>query len=134
MKKICILLTISMFIFLSCSNNEEDNSTSINNVELINTWLLEKALLDGSTVSSSYKIQFTSTNRAKFYYKNPTSNTTFGPDIIENGNYTLNDSNLSISWDGSITSKYQILELTSSKLKLKSTIPGEGTLIETYTK
>lgn len=41
-------------------------------------------------------------------------------------------------WDsydpGHETSQYQILELTSTKLIIKSVIPGEGTLIETYTK
>jgi hypothetical protein len=38
------------------------------------TWLLESATIDGEEVGSSYKIQFTSVQRAKFYYQNPTSN------------------------------------------------------------
>lgn len=131
----------SIFLFalvtsFSCSNNDDNNST-IDTTQLVGTWLLDNAKLDGEDVDSSYKVQFTSAERAKFYYKNPISNTTFGPDIIENGDYSLNGNSFTVSWDdsdpGNETDNFQILELTSTKLKVKST-DDEGTLIETYTK
>lgn len=131
----------SIFLFalvtsFSCSNNDDNNST-IDTTQLVGTWLLDNAKLDEEDVDSSYKVQFTSAERAKFYYKNPTSNTTFGPDIIENGDYSLNGNSFTVSWDdsdpGNETDNFQILELTSTKLKVKST-DDEGTLIETYTK
>jgi len=132
MKKSILLFVFLTFSLFSCSSSD-DNNSSIDSAQLVGTWLLESATIDGEEVGSSYKIQFTSAERAKFYYRNPTSNTTFGPDIIENGNYTLNNNSLKIFWDEGGSSQYQILELTSSKLKLKSVDFGE-TLIEVYTK
>jgi hypothetical protein len=131
MKKSILLLTFTILTLFSCSSS--DDGASINPEEIVGTWNLDSATIGGDEVGSSYKIQFTSTQRAKFYYQNPTSNTTFGPDIIENGDYTLNSNFLNISWDESGSTQYQILELTSNKLKIKSVDFGE-TLIEVYTK
>jgi hypothetical protein len=134
MKKI-ILFFVLIGLF-SCSSS--DSSSSVDMTQLVGTWLLDNAKLDGEDVDSSYKIQFTSSQRANFYYLNPTSNTTYGPDIIENGDYSINGNSVTISWDdfdpGNEITQYQILELTSTKLKVKSFISGEGTLIETYLK
>lgn len=136
MKKPIFLFALVTSSLFSCSSNDDDNST-IDTTQLVGTWLLDNAKLDGEDVDSSYKVQFTSAERAKFYYKNPTSNTTFGPDIIENGDYSLNGNSFTVTWDdsdpGNETDNFQILELTSTKLKVKST-DDEGTLIETYTK
>lgn len=134
MKKLLFLFaSIALF---SCSKNDEDNS-SLETTQLVGTWLLENAQLDGKNVSSSYKIQFTTTKKATYFYKNPTSNSTFGPDTIETGDYQLSDNSITITWtdsDPGLEKKtYQILELTSTKLKLKST-DAEGTLIENYKK
>lgn len=131
MKKSILLFAFVTFYLFSCSSS--DSEASIDTTQLVGTWMLESATINGEKVSSSYKIQFTSVKRAKFYYLNPTSNTTFGPDTIENGDYTLNNNSLNITWDESGSSQYQILELTSSKLKIKSVDFGE-TLIEVYTK
>jgi|694.fasta_scaffold29824_4 hypothetical protein len=132
MKKTILLLTFVTLTLFSCSSS--DDSASIDTTQLVATWLLDNAKLNGEDVDSSYKIQFTTAERAKFYYLNPTSNTTFGPDTIENGDYLLNGNTINISWDESGSTQYQILELTTTKLKIKSIIPGEGTLIETYIK
>jgi Lipocalin-like domain len=136
MKKSILLFAFLTFSLFSCSSSD-DNNSSIDTTQLVGTWLLESAKLDGEDVDSSYKVQFTSAERAKFYYRNPTSNTTFGPDIIENGDYSLNGNSFTITWDdsdpGNETDTFQILELTSTKLKVKST-DSEGTLIEIYTK
>jgi hypothetical protein len=136
MKKSILLLAFVTFSLFSCSSS--DSGASIDTTQLVGTWLLDNAKLNGEDVDSSYKIQFTSAERAKFYYLNPTSNTTFGPDIIENGDYSLNGNSFTIIWDdsdpGNETTEYQILELTPTKLKIKSIISGEGTLIETYLK
>jgi hypothetical protein len=136
MKNYTLLLILFASTFFSCSSS--DSGASIDTTQLVGTWLLDNAKLNGEDVDSSYKIQFTSAERAKFYYLNPTSNTTFGPDIIENGDYVLNGNSFTITWDnsdpGNETTQYQILELTPTKLKIKSLISGEGTLIEVYTK
>lgn len=135
MKKFILLFVFITFSLFSCSDSDNETKT-IDKNRLIATWLLDNAKLDGDEVSSSYKIQFTSDNRAKFYYRNPTSNTTFGPDIIEDGDFTAKDVNLTVMWDsydpGNENTQFEIIELTVSKLILKSVIPGEGTLVETY--
>lgn len=136
MKKTILLFAFVTFSLFSCSSND-DNNSSIDITQLVGNWLLESAKLEGKEVGSSYKVQFTSSKRAKYYYKNPTSNTTFGPDTIDNGNYLLSGNSFTITWDdsdpGNETDTFQILELTSTKLIVKSTDDG-GTLIETYTK
>lgn len=136
MKNSILLFAFTALSLLSCSD-DSDSNTSIDATQLVGTWMLESATIDGEEVGSSYKIEFTPTERAKFYYRNPISNTTFGPDIIENGDYSLNNNSLRITWDdsdpGNETSTFQILELTSSRLKFKSIQDGE-TLIETYTR
>lgn len=136
MKKSILHLFIMMLILSACSGN--DDNSSIDTTQLIGTWELDNAKLNGEEVSSSYKIQFTSSERTQFYYLNPTSNTTFGPDVVEDGDYSLSGNTLTITWDesdpGNEISIFQILELTSSKLIIKSVIPGEGTLVEVYTR
>lgn len=135
MKNSFLLFAFIAFSLLSCSNSDNETNT-IEQKQLIATWLLDNAKLDGKEVGSSFKIEFNTENRAKYYYHNKTSNTTYGPDIIENGDFTTKNSNLTINWDssdpGNETTQYEILELTTSKLILKSMIPGEGTLVETY--
>jgi hypothetical protein len=135
MKKIIVLLTFSIFILFSCSSSNEENNTSINTNELVNTWLLKQALLNGNNTDSSNEIRFTTDKKVFFTYYNYGSN---GQNITETGNYTINGNIIIINWDsadpGLETANYDILELTSSKLVLKSVISGEGTLIETYTK
>jgi len=139
MKKSILIIAFVVSSFYSCSNSESvDDSKTIDINQLVGTWNLQSAKLNGEAVSSSYKIQFTSAKRAKFYYRNPTSSTTFGPDIIEQGDYTVTGTSLNITWDesdvGLEVGRYTIQELTSSQLQLKSIITGEGTLIETYIK
>lgn len=137
MKKSFLLFTLLTFFLFSCTNDSKETTTSptVDISKLSGTWLLDNAKLDGENVSSSYKIELTSDNIANFHYQNKTSNTTYGPDTIETGPYLLNNTTLKISWYGSgTTTTYQISELTAAKLILKSVIPGEGTLIETYTK
>ncbi|WPR72500.1 lipocalin family protein [Flavobacterium sp. NG2] len=137
MKKSILIFAFLIFTLFSCSNNDNDSTTSstVDVSKLSGTWLLDNAKLDGENVSSSYKIVLTSDNIANFYYQNKTSNTTYGPDTIETGPYLLNNTTLKISWYGSgTTTNYQIIELTSVKFVLKSIIPNEGTLVETYKK
>lgn len=138
MKKKILLFSFLFLSLISCSNTDNENSATIDTTKIISTWNLQSATLNGDEVDSSYKIEFTSNNGTKFYYLNPTSNTTYGPDTIETGTYTIVNNTLTVTWTGSdpglATAKYDILELTSNKLKIKSVITGEGTLIETYTK
>jgi hypothetical protein len=139
MKKSILIIAFVVSSFYSCSNSESVNgSQAIDINQLVGTWNLQSAKLNGEAVSSSYKVQFTSDKRAKFYYLNPTSNTTFGPDTIEQGNYSTTGTSLNITWDksdpGLEVGRYTIQELTSLQLQLKSVIIGEGTLIETYIK
>lgn len=136
MKNSILLFAFSAFSLLSCSDDSDSNA-SIDTTQLVGTWMLESATINGEEVGSSYKIQFTSTGRAKFYYRNPISNTTFGPDVIENGDYSIISNSIRVTWDvsdpGNETSTFQLLELTSSKLKYKSNSDGE-ILTEVYTR
>ncbi len=133
MKKSILLFALLTFLLFSCSNNDNDTTTSptVDISKLAGTWLLDNAKLDGKEVSSSYKIELTADNTTSFYYLFPGDTKT----ITESGVYLTSNKTLKISWYGSgTTSTYQISELTSVKLVLKSIIPNEGTLVETYKK
>ena len=132
MKKVFLLLAISS-ILLGCSTDE--SQPQVDTTKLVGTWYLESAIIDGDEVSSSDEVRFTPNGRVYYTYYDFGAN---GQDIIESGNYYLHERILTVEADNSdlgneITS-YTILELTESKLKLKSVIAGEGTLIETYQK
>ena len=133
MKKTILLFAFVTYTLFSCSSSD-DNNSSIDTTQLVGTWFLESAKLDGEEVGSSDKVQFSSTNRAYFTYFGYGNN---GSDITDNANYYISNNNITVSWDdpepGNETDTFQILELTSTKLKVKST-DDEGTLIETYTK
>ena len=133
MKKSILLFAFVTFSLFSCSSSD-DNNSSIDTTQLVGTWLLESAKLDGDEVGSSDEANFTSNGRVFYTYYNFGTN---GQDITENADYTLNGNTITVTYDdadpGNETDTFQILELTSSKLKLKST-DSEGTLIEIYTK
>jgi hypothetical protein len=132
MKKSILLFAFVTFSLFSCSSS--DNNSSIDTTKLVGTWLLESAKLDGEEFGSSDEVQFTSNNRAFYTYYNFGAN---GQDITENADYSLNGNTITVTYDnadpGNETDTFQILELTSTKLKVKST-DSEGTLIETYIK
>lgn len=133
MKKSILLFAFVTFSLFSCSSSD-DNNSSIDTTQLVGTWLLESATLDGDEVGSSDEARFTSNGRAFYTYYNFGTN---GQDITENADYSLNGNTITVTYDdadpGNETDTFQILELTSSKLKVKST-DSEGTLIEIYTK
>lgn len=133
MKKSILIFAFLIFTLFSCSNNDNDSTTSstVDVSKLSGTWLLDNAKLDGENVSSSFKIDLNSDNTTTYYYLFPGDT----KPVTEAGIYLISNEALKISWYGSgTTTIYQILELTSTKLILKSVIPGEGTLVETYTK
>jgi hypothetical protein len=133
MKKSILLFAFTTLFFISCSSDSDNNST-IDTSQIVGVWFLESATIDGEEVGSSDEIEFKSNQRAFFTYYNFGSN---GQDITESGDYSVGGSTLTISWDdsdpGNETLIFQILELTSSRLKLRSNVDGD-ILIETYTK
>jgi hypothetical protein len=134
MKKSILLLAFLAFSLFSCSSNDDNNTPSVDASKLVGTWLLESAKLDGDAVGSSDKIRFTSNNRAFYtYFKYGDK----GDDITNDASYLLEGNVMTVSWDdpepGNETDTFQILELTSTKLTVKST-DEEGTLIEVYIK
>ena len=132
MKKSILLFAFLTFSLFSCSNS--DNNSSIDTTQLVGTWLLESAKLDGEEVGSSDEARFTSNGRAFYTYYNFGTN---GQDITENADYSLNGNTLTVTYDdadpGNGTDTFQILELTATKLKVRSS-DSEGTLIEIYNK
>lgn len=131
MKKSILLFAFLTFSLFSCSSDSNsDSNPNINANQIIGTWILQSATINGEEVGSSDEIEFTNTQRAFFTYYNFGTN---GEDITENGDYSISGNTLNIQWDLSGSTQYQILELTSSKLKIKSVDSGE-TLIEVYTK
>ena len=133
MKKTILLLAFVSFALFSCSSSD-DNNSSIDTTQLVGTWLLESAKLDGEEVGSSDEARFTSNGRAFYTYYNFGTN---GQDITENADYSLNGNTLTVTYDdadpGNETDTFQILELTATKLKVRSS-DEEGTLIEIYNK
>ena len=134
MKKTILLFAFLTFSLFSCSSSNDNNNSSIDANQLVGTWLLENAKLDGEEVGSSDEARFTSKGRVFYTYYNFGTN---GQDITENADYSLNGNTITVTYDdaepGNENDTFQILELTSSKLKVKST-DEEGTLIETYIK
>lgn len=133
MKKSILLFAFTTLFLFSCSSDSDNNST-VDTSQIVGVWFLESATIDGEEVGSSDEIEFTSNQRAFFTYYNFGSN---GQDITEIGDYSISGTTLTISWDDSDPGNdaliFQILELTSSRLKLRSNVDGD-ILIETYTK
>jgi len=134
MKKSYFFIGAFLFLLTSISCSSSDDSPSIDTEQLVGTWLLESAKIDGEEVGSSDEVRFTSNERAYYtYYDFGTG----GEDIIEDADYSLSGNSITVTWDdsdpGNESDTFQILELTSTKLKLKSTEDGE-TLIEIYNK
>lgn len=131
MKKF-IFITLIFFNF-SCSNDE--NSNSIESERLVGTWFLQNTTINGEEISThDIEIEFISSQRAFFTHYNLGSN---GQDITENADYTINGNNIVFTWDdpepGNETFTYEILELTSTTLKVKSYDAGD-VVIEIYSK
>ena len=138
MKKIITFLSIiilTMSSLVSCSN--DDNNDSQTNGSIIGTWNGESSTWNGqnSGIPDNNIIIFSSNSRVKFIYEGFGNN---GEDISDEGNWSLNGTNLVITWDdsdpGLETANFQILELTNSKLKWSSQVDGNNTLTETFIK
>ena len=121
------LLVLSFLIFASCSNSDSAR-LSIQSSDLVGTWDLQSANLNGEKVDSYYKIQFIKPNRVQYYYVRGK--------VPERGDYFTEGNVLTILWDNSDPGlevyKTEIQELTDTKLQMKTVIPDEGVLIEVY--
>jgi hypothetical protein len=134
MKKTILLFAFISISFLSCTSS--DDAISIDSEQLIGTWFLQSTTINGEVLNSSDEIdlEFTSNQRAFFTYYNYGSN---GQDFTDSADYSLNGNNIIFTWDdpepGNETFTYEILELTSTTLKVKS-FDGVDTVIEIYNK
>jgi hypothetical protein len=132
MKKTILLFAFISISFISCSSS--DDAISIDSEQLVGNWFLQSATIDGEEVGSSDEIEFTSNQRAFITYYNFGSN---GQDITDSADYSINGNNIVLTWDdpepGDETFTYEILELTSTTLKVKS-FDGVDTVIEIYNK
>ncbi len=121
------LLVLSFLIFASCSNSDSSR-LSVQSSDLVGTWDLQSANLNGEKVGSYYKIQFIKEGRVQYYYERGKS--------PERGDYFTEGNILTIIWDefdsGLEVYKTEIQELTDTRLQMKTIIPDEGTLIEVY--
>lgn len=133
MKKITSLIAVFLTALLlnSCSSGS-DSSEPIVESDLVATWILQSRSIDGDALSNTHDIMsFFANHRMKVTYP-------LDGNAVENGGWTLDGNNLTIHWDeadaGLEYYHTQILTLTATDLKWKSTISGEGVLTENYTK
>lgn len=134
MKKVfafLVIVMLSLSIFISCKNDNDDNET-VQNGSIIGTWTGVSNSITGTPDSSP--IQFTEEGKVYFTYKHFGSN---GQDTVESGKWTKNENKLTIKWDeadaGLETTYFTITELTSSSLKWEFK-DGGNTITETYKK
>lgn len=122
----------------SCSSND-DNSNSEEDL-IIGTWHGVSSILDGNNlgVPSNSIVKFTSNNRTEFIYEVPEYNGGEYTIEIEKGSWSKNNNTLTITWDESDVGLeiyvLTITELSSNSLTWKTTLAGEGELIETFKK
>lgn len=122
----------------SCSSND-DNSNSEENL-IIGTWHGVSSTLDGNNLGlpSNSIVKFTSNNRTEFIYEVPAYNGGEYTIEIEKGSWSKNNNTLTITWDESDVGLeiyvLTITELSSNSLTWKTTLAGEGELIETFKK
>jgi len=113
-------------MLLGCSSSDSDPTSdpTIDPSKLIGSWLGQSATVGGDNVTPEYKLEFLSNHNVKGYD---------APNSYETGTYTTSGSSLTMDWSniqGEIR-HFTILELTSTKLKLKSFDAGEE-VIEIY--
>ncbi len=133
--KLFTLLFISITI-LSCSNNDDGNNNTEQN-SIIGTWQGVSSSLNGNDrgVPSNSIVKFISNNKTDFIYEGYGNN---GEDVTETGSWAKNGNTLTINWDDSDAGVENyvltITDLSSTSLTWKTTISGEGELIETFEK
>jgi len=129
-------LLVILAIFTSCSSDDDNNDGGTDG-NLIGTWIGVSSTFNGenSGVPDNNIVKFTSDNRTEFIYEGFGNN---GQDISEFGDWSKSGNTLTITWNdadpGLENYVLTITELTENSLKWETTISGEGTLKETFTK
>ena len=136
MRTIFLLPKLFVLFLLSCSDSDcEDDVATADINKLYGEWILQRSELNGQLVNSYDQIEFTSDAKTKFTHLNEIQNNNH---IVDNGNYYIVENTLIVNWDNSISghsvTKYQILELTETKLRWKIVVPQSGNHIETFTR
>lgn len=134
MKTTFFLIVIISLSLFSCTECDDDNAPIALN-RLYGTWVLQKSVLNGEEVISQDKVEITADSTAYFTFVDVGPN---GEDSIDYGDCYTVERTLIINWTENLpeerVSKYQILELTSTKLKWQLVYPYQGKHIETFTK
>lgn len=134
MKKLITVFLLVLLTF-SCSSNDDNNDSEEGSI--IGTWQGVSSTLNGNDrgVPSNSIVKFTSNNKTEFVYEGYGNN---GEDITETGSWVKSGNTLTITWDdadaGLEAYVLTITELSSISLTWKTTISGEGELIETFQK
>ncbi len=124
MNRILILLVLVLAIS-SCKKYEDDNTViSFRKPEtrLVKRWHASYVVENGEDVSSkynSYYYTFSADKRVSLHYIENINNEDITSVIYGNWRFTHDDSRLEINFDNFYTD-YEILELTSKKLSLRS--------------
>ncbi len=132
MKKLLFLFTV--ITLLSCSKNEDDNS-SVATASIVGKWHLTTLLengkpITGYTCDTNLDItEFTSGGQSINKYARTTPSNACIQET-DNGNYTITDNILTdVQKSGNVTifqGKYKIKELTATSLKLETISVFEG--------
>ena len=138
------LLFTALFAFTIIGCSDDDNSTSNNtNSSVIGIWQLEERSLNDNNFNltacqKKSTVEFTPDGRVEFIYSTGNNSSNCQTDAVESGDWVKNGNDISITWDesdeGLEVYHLTVTELSEDNLKWKSTIAGEGTLKETYSK
>jgi len=144
MKKITRGIT-ALFLattMLACSSDDDNNTASNSEGDLVGTWYLESQSLNGDDLEvndcqMNENVKFESNGDITYTYYTYFS-ADCNIDAIERGNWVKNGNDLTISWDeadaGLETMNIDILELSDSTLRWRENLGSEGTLEAEYSK
>ena len=138
MRTIFLFPKLFIVFLLSCSDSDCEDDVAMADInKLYGQWTLQKSEFNGQLVDSHDQIKFTDDTSTHFIHVNEGQNSHH---VTDNGNFYIVANTLVVNWDNNINghsvTKYQILELTESKLKRKIGVPQpqSGRHIEIFTR
>lgn len=136
MRTIFLLPKLLIVFLLSCSDSDCEDDVAIADVnKLYGEWTLEKSEINGQLVNSHDQMEFTTDASTQFTHLDEVHQS---HPVADNGTYYIVENTLIVNWanniDGHSVTKYQILELTETKLRWKIVVPHSGNHIETFSK
>ncbi len=138
--KTIIFFTVISFFLVSCAKSE-DKTGGINMDLLTNKWLLTAQVVDGinfthqSNCFAFHTAKYNADFTVDYDIFQETGGNCVAPNTPENWAYEIVNDVIEISIAGTIHFRYQVLELTSTRLKVKDVMSGNNEeILMTYLK